>query len=341
MFTIRTTLPNYGDPLYNNRSVGGYSGCINGYPTKDGLNVLANCVGWACGRFNEIYNECTGNTGMAFPDLSCSAWYFPERAMDYYGLPNQDKPVAGGIMVFSKDGGEGHVMIVEQILERDNNGYPTKIFTSESGYGSSAFWNSTRTNDNGRWGLGSAYHYRCCIPNPAVKEETITPSVVRDTNVNQLKILGTSNVRTGAGVEYYSLGLVSDCIFNWYETKENGDYTWYRIAENQWVAQDINNTYLEIYYKENGEEEKEMEELKKQIAELQEEVKEKDNKITLQDKQINELIERITTCKEEYKIEKNGKYSIQINEGEILLIKPVKDTKYTVKLSVGDIVKVK
>ena len=31
--------------------------------------------------------------------------------------------------------------------------------------------NATRNNNNGRWGIGSAYIYRGCIINPAIKEE--------------------------------------------------------------------------------------------------------------------------------------------------------------------------
>ena len=34
------------------------------------------------------------------------------------------------------------------------------IYTSESGYGSKAFWNQTRSNANGRWGMASSYSFR-------------------------------------------------------------------------------------------------------------------------------------------------------------------------------------
>ena len=64
----------------------------------------------------------------------------------------------------SGNDGAGHVAIVEKII--DNN----TIYTSESGYGSSAFWNSTRSNTNGRWGIGSDYKFRGCIINPSIKD---------------------------------------------------------------------------------------------------------------------------------------------------------------------------
>ena len=54
MFKIRKTKPEAGNKFYNTTSNGGYSRCIKGNPTDAGCNVLANCVGYACGRFNEI-----------------------------------------------------------------------------------------------------------------------------------------------------------------------------------------------------------------------------------------------------------------------------------------------
>lgn len=162
---IRTTKPENGNKFYNTVSNGGYSRCIVGYPTDKECNVLANCVGYACGRFNEIIGS------MKYPYLNCNAENFIERAKQY-GLEISDKPVVGGIMVWQKgdtlsgNDGAGHVAIVEKLI--DNN----TIYTSESGYGSSAFWNSTRSNSNGRWGMASSYKFRGCIINPSIKDES-------------------------------------------------------------------------------------------------------------------------------------------------------------------------
>ena len=43
--------------------------------------------------------------------------------------------------------------------------------TSESNYGGPAFANLTRTNFNGKWGIGGTYKFIGCVVNPAVKEE--------------------------------------------------------------------------------------------------------------------------------------------------------------------------
>ena len=168
---IQTTIPNKGNPFYNTTSNGGYSWCIKGKPTQDGLNVLDNCVGYACGRFNEIYSIETGYKGMKYPQLNCNAENFIQRATSI-DLKYQYEPIIGGIMVWEGKGSlAGHVAIVEQII--DNN----KVLTSESGYNHFAFKNYTREKGNSNWGLNSNYKYLGCIINPSSpKPQPIPPS---------------------------------------------------------------------------------------------------------------------------------------------------------------------
>lgn len=169
---VRTTKPTSGNKFFITKSKGGYSTCIQGSPTDSQCNVLSNCVGYACGRFNEIIGA------MKYPSLNCNAENFIERAKNTYGLEISSVPTLGGIMVWRKgtlsgNDGAGHVAVVEKIIDSNT------IYTSESGYGGSAFWNSTRRNTNGRWGLGSAYTFRGCIVNPAIGKvvaPTPTPS---------------------------------------------------------------------------------------------------------------------------------------------------------------------
>lgn len=169
---VRTTKPTSGNKFFITKSKGGYSTCIQGSPTDSQCNVLSNCVGYACGRFNEIIGA------MKYPSLNCNAENFIERAKNTYGLEISSVPTLGGIMVWRKgtlsgNDGAGHVAVVEKIIDSNT------IYTSESGYGGSAFWNSTRRNTNRRWGLGSAYTFRGCIVNPAIGKvvaPTPTPS---------------------------------------------------------------------------------------------------------------------------------------------------------------------
>ena len=175
MFTVRTAKPGAGNKCYIRQATGGWNSCIQGSPTDSQCNVLANCVGYANGRFNEIYNEITGNRSNKYNTLNCNAENFIERAKSA-GLEVGQTPRAGAIMCWQKGGtlngsdGAGHVAVVERV---NSDG---SVYTSESGYGSSAFWNQTRYNTNGRWGIGSGYTFRGFIYNPAVKETTPTPS---------------------------------------------------------------------------------------------------------------------------------------------------------------------
>ena len=157
-FFIRNSKPN-GNSNFITTGSGGWNTCIKGYPTDAGANVLANCVGYSSGRFNEIINEARGTTGCTYKTLNCNAEGFIERAKAA-GLQVGSTPRRGAIGCAMKgatlDGGDGagHVWIVEDVYSNTNT------YTSESGYGSTAFWNQRRDNSNGRWGLGSGYTFR-------------------------------------------------------------------------------------------------------------------------------------------------------------------------------------
>lgn len=160
---IRTTCPN-NNKYYITTSNGGWSWAIQGKPTKSGANVLANCVGYANGRFAEII----GKDKIEY-QLVCNAENFIEKAKSY-GLQISNTPTLGGIMVWEGLGSlAGHVAIVERIDS------PNQVYTSESAYGGSAFYNATRTNSNGRWGMGSNYRFRGCIINPSNPQPEPTP----------------------------------------------------------------------------------------------------------------------------------------------------------------------
>lgn len=167
---IQTTLPNKGNKFYNTTSNGGYSWCIQGQPTVNELNVLDNCVGWACGRFNEVYSTETGYKGMKYPQLNCNAELFIERAQKA-GLSYQYEPTIGGIMVWEGKGSlAGHVASVE---DKYSDG---GVLTSESGWKNFDFRNYTRYKGDGAWGLDKRYFtYLGCIINPSNPKPEPTP----------------------------------------------------------------------------------------------------------------------------------------------------------------------
>lgn len=160
IYKARLSKPEKGNKYYITRASGGYSPCIVGNPKDSDCNVLANCVGYAVGRFNEIggYNCCKWLA-------SVNAENMIELARNQ-GLPVSPVPVLGGCMVWQKgatlsgNDGAGHVAIVEAI-NADGS-----ITTSESGYGYKAFYVSKRTAPN--YEPNAAYKFLGCIVNPAV-----------------------------------------------------------------------------------------------------------------------------------------------------------------------------
>ena len=193
-FKMRTSKPKAGNKYYIRLVTGGYNGAVQGSPTDKNCNVLANCVGYANGRFNEI-----GNYKKCKYQLTCNAEDFIERAKAL-GLKISKKPVLGGIIVWQKgktgngNDGYGHVAIVEKIYNSN------KIYTSESFYGGAAFANVTRTNSNGKWGAGTAYRFRGCIINPAVttekpKKETTKNKSKYVLGLYKVNVKGCLNVR--------------------------------------------------------------------------------------------------------------------------------------------------
>ena len=155
-FKERLTAPSPMNPYYNTPDRGGYAvGIINGSPRDSGNNVLANCVGYAAGRFNEIIGAGCFVYYRYAPNAEC----FYKYAVSY-GLKTGNTPKLGAIAVWAKgspdigEDGAGHVAIVEQIKSDGS------IITSESGYGCTpSFWTSHRYKESGNWGADSSYKF--------------------------------------------------------------------------------------------------------------------------------------------------------------------------------------
>lgn len=239
-FKPRLTKPEAGNKYYIRKVNGGYSNAIAGKPCDPDCNVLANCVGYAYGRFNEIggYGYCK--------------YLAPVNAENFIQYKGSCKvgqtPKLGAVMVWRKGAtlsgsdGAGHVAIVEKILS------DTEVVTSESGYGSKAFWTQTRKKgSNGRWGSGSAYTFLGFIYNPAVPDlPDVTPAVSRNKYKNQVQVKITNlRVRVAPGTDQTVIGFAKSGYYNYTSTKTADGYTWYEIADDQWVA--FNKDWITVF----------------------------------------------------------------------------------------------
>ena len=248
-FTPLTSKPSKTDKyiyLYNNGNNNGKSWCINGKPKDSVCNVLCNCVGWACGRFNHIYNLITGYNGIKYPKFCCNAENFIEVAKNY-GLEVGTTPKPGAIMCWQRGAtlggsdGAGHVAVVEKVVSS------TQVVTSESGYNSFDFKNKTRNKGDGNWGSSSPYKFRGFIYNPAVEyeatnESTTTTSAIpstvsKNTSKNQI-LVNTTNlrIRNGASTSAKAIGYASKGYYDYYASSYSDGYTWYRIGTDLWIA---------------------------------------------------------------------------------------------------------
>lgn len=144
-FTPRFTRPEKGNPYYNTPDNGGYAiGIIKGNPTDPWCDVLANCVGFCAGRFNEII----GQNGFVYFQYAPNpdSWMANAKLA---GLKTGNVPKLGAVLVWHR-----HVAIVEEI-HTDGS-----IVTSESGYGcASPFWTTIRNNKDGNWGGGADFNF--------------------------------------------------------------------------------------------------------------------------------------------------------------------------------------
>lgn len=225
MFEPRLKKPEAGNKYYNKKPKG-YNPCILGKPTDSGCNVLANCQGYATGRFSEETNEgqCTWFGSMN----ACSMYIVATRD---YNLETGQTPKEGAMICWS--GGKdkkGHVAIVEQVIS------DTEIVTSESAYEGKAFYTKTRKKGNGLWGMSSSYKLQGFIYNPHIKE--VPDPVDRDKKEDQLEVIKSKlRVRTEPSLNGEIIGFAKLGYYNDLETASADGYTWHRIDKECWIAE--------------------------------------------------------------------------------------------------------
>lgn len=118
----------------------------------------------------------------------------------------------------------------------------------------------------------------------------------RDTTKNQIEVIGTLlRIRKGAGTNQTVLGYIDLGLYNFTETKESNNYTWYRIQDG-WIAGTKEDTkvYLKEEQKEPVEDDKD-----KKIKELQDEIKKLDIELLAQKQTIEEQSTTIGQLTEE------------------------------------------
>ena len=227
----RLSKPEKGNKFYNTFGNGGWSSAIQGSPKDKDCDVLANCVGYAYGRFNEIAYQLLGESGVKklftsgggkLKDLGSNPkmpLLQPLNAENFYdvaqkqGLEISQIPSVGSVMVWQKGAtrssgdGAGHVAVVEEVVST------TCVKTSESGWGcSNPFWTQLRYKGAGNWGAGTGYTFLGFIKSPAV-EVPVDP-YPRPTRT--LKEGDTGNDVKWVQWKLKEIGYLNDAIDGWF-----------------------------------------------------------------------------------------------------------------------------
>lgn len=172
------------NPYYIRYENGGYSFCIAGNPKDKDADVLANCVGYANGRFAEIIDE-----NKIKYQFIMNAKNFIKYA-NQWGLEVLKEPSLGGIMVFDHPKNGGHVCIVEEIR---GDGI---VYTSESSWKGKAFFNKVR-NKKDNWNMSKEYKFLGCIVNPKIGKV-----IFEEVKKGNYETLYDMYVRTGPSTKY-------------------------------------------------------------------------------------------------------------------------------------------
>lgn len=165
-FVPRTTAPTENDKYWQTS----YNPCL---PIERGT-VIPNCVGYAWGRFAEIYESVYGKKPEGLPTGNAKDWYSAAAGHFERGKT----PKLGAVIVWSSNE-FGHVAVVEEI-DSDN-----KIRLSESGYGNSWAnrWWANRWYDPPNYVFGANYTFLGFIYNPATENLSSSEGVSESTEV--------------------------------------------------------------------------------------------------------------------------------------------------------------
>ena len=153
------TLPSNLNPWWI-QSPAGVSPCILGLPQAEPGATIANCVGWAWGRYQQIH----GTIDSRLPTINAGGWLALAQSR---GMSTGSTPALGAVICFS-----GHVAVVEEIAA--DGSY---IRCSESDYGGPIFSYRTRYRAN-NWQLTSSNRFQGFIYNtyePGPGPEPPTP----------------------------------------------------------------------------------------------------------------------------------------------------------------------
>ena len=229
LFKPYTSVPKQTDKNFINTSYGGYSHCIKrnskGY-------TLPNCVAFVHGMWLKVITDAKGLTkAKEIESRMCR-----NNAEVYWnyndGFERGQTPKLGAIMVWEGKGSlAGHVMTVTEVKPNGD------VIATGSDYSGSKYYTKTYFKAKGYEFNATKYHFYGFIYIPyEFVYKTGTP-VARNASVPQIEVVASAlNVRADASTHEWSCGICNTGIYNILDTAEDSDYKWYKIGEDQWIA---------------------------------------------------------------------------------------------------------
>lgn len=207
MFIPRSNAPAYNNKFYVNQKYGGYNLCI--IINKNTGSVLANCTGYAYGRFMEE----TGKTYCNLPRTNACTWFNANHGYET-GLTARK----GAVLCYS--GGwenRGHVSIVEEVYSDGS------ILVSQSNYGGILWEQVKLTYPN--YNQGYNLHFQGFIYNPEVDDQPSPSSKIKMHGIDISQHNGYD-----LNIDDYDFVIIRAC---WGTNQDSKADTWRRLCEEK------------------------------------------------------------------------------------------------------------
>lgn len=240
LFKPYTAAPKTTDKNAIRRTYGGYAHC----PARNKTTgyTLPNCTAFVHAMWLKVITDAKGLTkAREIEEQMC--WNDAEQYWTFKdGFERGQTPKLGATMVWEgKDSLAGHVMTVTTI--KDNG----DVIATGSDYSGAKFYTKTYYKSKNYNFNVAKYTFKGFIYIPYEFVYKCGTPVGRDASVRQIQVVASAlNVRADASTHEWSCGICNTGIYNILDTSYDEDYAWYKIGEDQWIANNKAETWCTL-----------------------------------------------------------------------------------------------
>ena len=195
---------------------------------------------WDLGQ--QYFTECLGVPAYVLSGSGMvSNMLYPPKRNDldtYFDEVDVRNMIPGDVCIWDYGNGRGHIAIIDRW-----DGEKNWFFSQNYPLGSNCHLQVI--NEPG------LHAFR--LKKPEQPKPEITPNVERDEYKNQIEVLVEDlRVRATPSINGEILGKATKGLYDYYEMASADDYTWFKIADNQWIA--FNEEWETVYHAKEKEE---------------------------------------------------------------------------------------